>query len=113
MNCALGEKIEMVSIAGAPDRTSGTCKVKPSDGSAIPCLTIDSLPLTSCDFIQLDVEGYEPKILAGAKNTIEKFRPVIAAENGKRGVVLDFLKDLDYDFVDQSVSDSIWIPKGV
>ena len=40
-------------------------------------ITIDELKLPACDLIILDVEGYEPKALEGAKKTIEIFRPVI------------------------------------
>lgn len=34
--------------------------------------------LTTVDFIKIDAEGYEAKILAGARDTIKKFRPVVA-----------------------------------
>lgn len=46
----------------------------------IPTLTIDDLALQSCDFIQLDVEGYELFALRGAALTIEKYKPVICIE---------------------------------
>lgn len=45
-----------------------------------PVLTIDSLSLTACDLICLDVEGYEPLALRGAEETIRRFRPVILIE---------------------------------
>ena len=80
-------------------------------GGHIPCLTIDILDLHACDLIQLDVEGFEYRILQGAVRTIEKYRPVIAAENGKKGDISTLLKGLGYEFRDQSVSDAVWVPK--
>lgn len=43
--------------------------------------TIDALSLDSLDFIKLDVEGYEPKVIMGGIETIQKFRPVISLES--------------------------------
>ncbi len=109
MNCALGDKCEMVQMVGNWKKTSGTAKVK--YGGTIPCLTIDTLKLQACDLIQLDVEGYEEKILNGAIETLKKFKPVFIAENGKRPAMQKVLGDLGYECKDQSISDTIWIPK--
>lgn len=43
-------------------------------------VSIDSLLLSSLDFIKLDCEGYEPFILKGGETTIKKFSPVILME---------------------------------
>ncbi len=109
MNCALGAKVEMVAVTGHTEKTSGLCKVKP--GGHVPCLTIDSLNLSACDLIQLDVEGFEGRVLQGAVMTIDKFRPVVIAENGKRGAVQDLLLKMNYEYKEQSISDTIWAPK--
>lgn len=50
------------------------------NGGEIELKQIDSLELTACDLIQLDVEGYELEALQGAKETIEKFSPVVVIE---------------------------------
>jgi len=50
-----------------------------ADGQ-IPIITIDSLNLSACDLICLDIEGYEPFALQGAEQTIRKYRPVIMFE---------------------------------
>lgn len=34
--------------------------------------------LKQCDFIKIDAEGYEQNVIKGAKNTIQKFLPIIA-----------------------------------
>lgn len=47
---------------------------------SIPTITIDSLYLNACDFIKIDVEGDEIAALAGAKETILKYKPVMCIE---------------------------------
>jgi FkbM family methyltransferase len=47
----------------------------------VDTIAIDDLDLERCDFIKLDVEGDEFKALTGAKNTIEKFKPVMFIES--------------------------------
>jgi len=46
----------------------------------VTSLLIDDLQLTSCGFIQLDVEGSELQALKGGERTIAKCRPVIMLE---------------------------------
>ncbi len=46
----------------------------------IKCITIDSLELDRLDFIKIDCEGFEHKILKGAEKTIKKFKPVMVIE---------------------------------
>ena len=47
---------------------------------AIRLRRLDSLNLERVDLIKMDVEGAEPKILAGARKVIENFRPIILSE---------------------------------
>ena len=46
----------------------------------ISSMRIDDLELTACDFIQLDIEGYEQIALLGAEETIRRYRPVVMLE---------------------------------
>lgn len=71
---------------------------------------IDDLNLAWLDAIQLDAEGYEPAIIAGARETILKFRPVISVETLDLGMETFFLKS-DYVEVGTNVSDKIFVPK--
>lgn len=41
---------------------------------------LDSFNYNNIGFIKIDVEGYEPKVLEGAKETIERCNPVICCE---------------------------------
>ncbi len=57
-------------------------------GTMVPILTLDSLGLTRCALIKIDVEGHEFAVLQGAKALIETCAPVIYFEakegNGTR-----------------------------
>lgn len=50
------------------------------DADAVPMTTIDALGLADCRLIKIDVEGAEPSVLEGARDTIARFRPVLYAE---------------------------------
>ena len=47
----------------------------------VETIAIDDLKLKQCNFIKLDIEGDELLALQGAKETIQKFRPVIFMES--------------------------------
>eukprot|EP00929_Paragymnodinium_shiwhaense_P101159 TRINITY_DN64019_c0_g1_i2.p1 TRINITY_DN64019_c0_g1~~TRINITY_DN64019_c0_g1_i2.p1 ORF type:complete len:436 (+),score=66.19 TRINITY_DN64019_c0_g1_i2:65-1309(+) len=44
--------------------------------------TLDSFRLPRADVIKIDVEGHAPRVLAGAVETIKRFRPVLWFEEG-------------------------------
>ena len=72
---ALGDKPGRCSIA---HRSLGSHTVTP--GKTIEVVTLDSFGLVDLDLLQLDVEGYEWHALEGAKQTIERCRPLIQLE---------------------------------
>jgi FkbM family methyltransferase len=87
----LGQTLNITAFQCALlDRTL-TCRVVPEGGNlgaqyvevggTVPAGTIDSLALTACDLVYLDIEGAEMPALQGAIQTIEKFHPVIAVED--------------------------------
>lgn len=53
-------------------------------GDMTPVITLDSLALSRCDFVKIDVEGMEPKVLAGGQEFIKKHRPILYVENDRR-----------------------------
>lgn len=80
----LGQKHELVNLCDYPGGSGGNYV---GGKGKIPTLLIDDLNLDVCDFIQLDLEGYEYYALLGAKETIKKFKPLICVEeywNDKR-----------------------------
>src|SRR5580658_1705257 len=53
--------------------------------TAIRSLAIDSLDLARVDLIKIDVEGMEPEVLEGARQTIGRCPPIILVEHLKAG----------------------------
>lgn len=131
MQAALGEECKLVTIHRSVPENPGMNTINNTHG-IIPMLTIDSLNLDGCDFMQLDVEFYELNILKGALKTIEKYKPVISCELGKLSTydpdrtpglihngkllledtlqadMLDLLSPLGYEVVDRSLDDVIF-----
>lgn len=69
-----------------------------SGGEEIKTITIDSLNLDSCDYIKIDVEGFEPLVLIGAEKTIKKFKPVILFESNHKGVSKEIANKFNVDY---------------
>jgi FkbM family methyltransferase len=53
-------------------------------GEVVPVVTIDSLMLTACHAIKLDVVGMETEALDGAVMTIGRSRPILYVENDRQ-----------------------------
>ena len=51
------------------------------EGVEVPARPLDMLGLPGPQVIKLDVEGHEPNVLSGARETLEKYRPAIVFEN--------------------------------
>jgi FkbM family methyltransferase len=88
---------------------------------AVPTFLIDDLALTECNLIHLDIEGYEPFALEGAKETIRRCSPVICVENcekwlkryGKATSDIDsFLAALGYSHTANARGDRIYCHSG-
>jgi FkbM family methyltransferase len=71
------------------------------------------------DFIKIDTEGYESKILNGAKETIKRFRPVIAMSAYHKAddktvlpqIIRSISPDYEYRLVHAHEEDLIFYPK--
>jgi hypothetical protein len=59
---------------------------------------LDSLGLSSCSFIKIDVEGHEIEVIEGAHDTIRALRPRILAEVREKNATLfeSILSNLGY-----------------
>jgi FkbM family methyltransferase len=114
INAALGDSNKLIRVQRAAMNNVGMHKVTtetPNDQELfIPMFTIDQLALTQCDLIQLDVEGYEANIIAGAFDTISRLKPLITCENGNNNIA-EILAPYGYERVDQSHSDSYYKTK--
>lgn len=100
LQVALGDKEETASVETVPMNVGGATLCNASPGREVfPVQTLDQYHLPRVDFIKADVEGYEGKLLAGARETIDRCRPILYLENdrGNRQVLFDQVKALDYD----------------
>ena len=50
-------------------------------GETVNVIKLDDLSPKGCDFMKIDVEGFEYNVLEGAMNTIREYRPVICFED--------------------------------
>lgn len=78
---ALGDKHKPVSVIRRVESNRGMHQVEERPRSCIPQFRIDDLNLAACDFIQLDTEGFEYRILLGGFETIRNHKPLISVED--------------------------------
>lgn len=72
--CALGDKDETIQMYG------GTHDASHGKMSEVPCFMLDDFGLEDVDYIKIDVEGFEKKVVIGGERTIAKNRPIIVIE---------------------------------
>ncbi|WON75835.1 FkbM family methyltransferase [Serratia sp. UGAL515B_01] len=58
----------------------GCIRVGSKNGTKTPIVTLDSLELEKIDLLKIDAEDYEPQVLLGAYETIERLLPPIFLE---------------------------------
>lgn len=110
IQAAVGQSPGLVDVLRYCEHNVGMNSI--AQGNKYPVFTIDSLGLDACDFIQLDVEGYEIAALRGAKQTIDRFKPVLCIETrtDTEQAVQHHMTDLGYYEVDKYHHDSFWLP---
>jgi|TARA_B100000085_G_scaffold155455_1_gene141220 FkbM family methyltransferase len=96
---------------------------KEAEGTEVKTTTIDSLNIQDrVSFIKVDCQGYDLKVMRGAKETIEKHRPVVVFEweddmssdfNDTIEDVLAFYSELNYKVNKIEKDDWIAIPNEV
>ena len=64
-------------------------------GQLTKMITVDSLKLPSVDVIKVDVEGAEPLVFYGARETIKKYKPIILFEYNWQKVTSNMIKTLN------------------
>ena len=80
-NCGIGDKQEFVNMNGGAVHKDNTVEIQPSKyRTDVPVYTLDSFAFDDVDFVKVDVEGYELKVLQGALKTINKYKPMIVIE---------------------------------
>lgn len=100
----LGDKTSKVGLHKKQGKTFSTHVDLSSNDCVSEIRTLDSFDIKNVDLIKIDVEGFEPAVIQGAINTIEKYKPVILYEckghetryGYARDSVLDILSPLGY-----------------
>lgn len=108
MNAALGDEACFCKVNRTSMNNVGMHTVEKATDGTVSMMTVDSLNLDVCDFMQLDVEGYEENILKGAIKTIEKCKPVISMENGDSQSLKNILEPFGYKHIGRKHSDDLW-----
>ena len=118
-NSACGDEIAFCNMLDGLDNSGQSyiangndVKIKPLD-SSIPLEDIKTV-----DFIKIDTEGYELKVLIGAGNIIEASKPIIMVElNGlcaRYGYsdqdVIGYLNKIGYVQIDSQNKDHLFAP---
>jgi FkbM family methyltransferase len=82
-------------------------EVKPQAIGEVKQITLDSFTqeygITCCDLIKIDTDGSEMQVLQGARNVIQKFKPLIVVETNGCKAVLDLLAQLNYTLLDMNL----------
>ena len=73
INCGLGNKKELISLEKQELQTNCNHNYQTQNIN-----TIDNIIEEKVDFIKLDIEGAEQDAIDGAKNTIQKYKPILA-----------------------------------
>lgn len=89
----LGNEHKLISLESNKKTSVNSGAYSVGGKGIIPTFKIDDLNLESCDLIHLDIEGFEGFAIQGAKNTINKFSPVIALEFRNFGKKYNFSDD--------------------
>jgi FkbM family methyltransferase len=78
----------------APNNFGGVGMDMVADGEPVPLGKLDDFGLDHVDFIKLDVEGFESKVLAGGAVTIDRCRPVMYVENDREEKSAELIQQL-------------------
>ena len=97
---ALGDREGEVSLTS--DDFTQAVRIDDKAGN-VPMRTIDSFEYKNVELIKLDVEGYEMKVLEGAKQTLETVQYIMIELNNNskkygssNGKIEDYLKELGF-----------------
>lgn len=81
---ALSDVAGQAHMAERPDNSGASRLTDGDDGIAVQTVTLDEFAgqagLTRVDCIKIDVEGVEPRVLRGGRETIGKYRPAMVIE---------------------------------
>lgn len=100
----LSDKLEVVEASG-----KNSIEVDPNNPHhrqdirrTVTLYPLDAFNFTDIGLIKIDVDGYEAKVIGGAKETLHRCSPAIIIEKEKwdDGLAIDMLLELGYKIVD-------------
>ena len=96
--CGLADANKTEYVSGGGSMTTG--KIPKEKWYLEQLYTLDEFNLKDIDYMKIDVDGYELKVLQGSINTINKYWPllVIEQENNEQSAI-QFCKNLGYELV--------------
>jgi FkbM family methyltransferase len=110
------------SLNDGVSSNTGSRYIMPDGQGDIGMMPLDAFPVSGCDLLKIDVEGFELFVLQGARHLIQKYRPVVIMEcdkkfAGRYGLgkldALRYLTDiLVYQEVWRERPDRVFIPRG-
>lgn len=74
-NCALGDEEGHIDMYG-----STHSPIEGIEAKHVPVFRLDDFELERIDYIKIDVEGFEKKVMMGGLKTIQRDRPLIVIE---------------------------------
>ena len=114
-NSALGRSMGSVRVPTVDYSRKadfGMVQLNNGEGHSVALVTLDSLELSQLDLIKIDVEGMEVDVLAGARWTIARCRPIIFIEHwlSNHAVLEREIRDLNYDILVRTSQDWLCVP---
>lgn len=78
---AVGDQCSLMDAKLFDENNLGITELEYNPEGSLECVTIDSLSIKEkVDYIKIDVEGFEDKVILGAKELLKKSHPVIQIE---------------------------------
>lgn len=81
--CALSDTAGSLAMESPRPDNSGAARIGGS-GTRVRAMTLDDFcgreQLSRLDFVKIDVEGHEPRLLQGAQQALRRFRPLLSIE---------------------------------
>ena len=105
-NAGLGAEAGSASIQVRSEKgrfRGGTAKILNPEGAdpllfeQVPVFALDGLPIDNVSLLHLDVEGYERRVLQGAKHLIKRSSPIVLLEDNAKNCAA-FLEKRGYRF---------------
>lgn len=97
----------------------GATSLEPDPAGEISVATLDSMVSDRVDLLKIDVEGMEMSVLAGSRELIQQWKPLIFIEIANRNTpaLMEWLKDADYRvmriFTDKGHANYLLAPRAV